>query len=78
MKLSNMKKTQSKSMCGVLLKKSHIIRQFFFEDHVINADSHLDMLQNYFIPQLEQLHFKDDTVFQQDKSAEREIPGQFY
>ena len=40
--------------------------QLFFEDRVINANSFLGMLQNYFIPQLEQLNLKDDAVFQQD------------
>ena len=38
----------------------------FFEDRIIKGDNCLGMLQNYFIPQLEQLNLKDDIMFQQD------------
>ena len=46
------------------LKRNHIIRQLFFKDCVINADSYLGMLQNYFILQLEKLNLKYDAGFQ--------------
>ena len=47
------------------LGKNWIIGSFF-KDRVINGDSYLDMVQNYFIRKLEQLNLKDDTVLQQD------------
>ena len=50
------------------LEKNRIIDSFF-KDRVINGKSYLDMLQNDFIPQLEQLRLKDDTVFQEDGAA---------
>ena len=45
---------------------NRFIGPYFFEDRVINSGRYLYMLQNYFIPQLEQLNLKDDIVFQQD------------
>ena len=65
-KLSNMKETHQKLLWDVLWEKNHVIKPFLFEDHVINADSYLDILQNYFISQLKQLNLKHDAVFQQD------------
>ena len=65
LKLLNMKETLLKLMRGMLLEKNKIFGPFLFVDRVINGDSYLDMLQNHFNPQLEQLQLKDDTVIQQ-------------
>ena len=51
---------------GCALGKNHVVEPFFFKDRVINADSYLDILQNYFIPQLKQLNLKHNAMFQQD------------
>ena len=51
---------------GCALGKNHVVEPFLFEDRDINADSYLDLLQNYFISQLEQLNLKHGAVFQQD------------
>lgn len=51
-----MKKILPKLICGVVWKKNRVIEEpFFFEGCVVNGDRYLEMLQNYFIPQLEQL-----------------------
>ena len=50
------------------LGKNDVVKIFLFKDHVINPDSYLDILQNCFISQLEQLNLKHDTVFQQDRA----------
>lgn len=41
---------------------------YVFENRVINGDGYLDILHNYFIPQLERLELKDNSVFQQDRA----------
>ena len=46
--------------------KNQIIGPFFFEGHIVNGDRYLEMLQNYFIPKLDNLELIEDTVFQQD------------
>lgn len=48
------------------LGRDQIIGPYFFEDRIINGGIYLDMLQNYFIPQLEQFDLKDNIVFQLD------------
>ena len=41
---------------GLCLGKNRVIEgPFFFKGHVVNGDRYLEMLQSYFIPQLEQL-----------------------
>ena len=52
---------------GYAVEKNHVVEPFLFKDRVINADSYLDILQNYFISQLEQLNLKHKAVFQQDE-----------
>ncbi|XP_053448571.1 uncharacterized protein LOC128586608 [Nycticebus coucang] len=50
------------------LGKNRVIGPFFSEGCVVNGDSYLEMLQNYFIPQLEQLGLIENIVFQQDRA----------
>ena len=51
---------------GCSFGQNYVVEPFLFEDRVINADRYLDIFQNYFISQLEQLNLKHDAVFQQD------------
>ena len=54
---------------GCAFGKNQVLEPFLFEDCFINADRYLDILQNYFISQLEQLYLKHDIVFQQDGAS---------
>ena len=48
-----------------ILGKNQVVEPFLFENRIINADSYLDILQNYFILQLKLLNLKHDALFQQ-------------
>ena len=50
-------------------RKNHVVEPFLFEDCVINTDNYLDILQNYFISQLELLNLKHNAVLQQDGAS---------
>ena len=59
-------KESTKENVWCALGKDRIIGPFSFEGHVVNRESYLEMLQNYFIPELTHLGPTGDTVFQQN------------
>jgi len=53
---------------------SGIIGPYFFENEagnavIVNADRYVEMLQNFFTPQLARFAVNENTLFQQDKAT---------